>query len=225
MEFNIQQMLHQQLSIPSILMERYTDINLNEKQLALILQIHASQSKGNDFPTPEELAEHVTMDKEECTQILRQLIQQGYLSIEEDQNNERIQEAYSLEPLWVKLFEEDNEVEEFTEDKEIGEIFQRFEREFGRPLSPFEIELINNWIDEENHEISLIYAALREAVLMSKLNLKYIDRILIEWKKKGIHSAVEAKQTSKSFHRSKTKSEVKQNNPYDKSLYYNWLEE
>src|SRR5699024_11453865 len=90
--------------------------------------------------------------------------------------------------LWKKLY-----TEEKQEENEEGTIFILFEQEFGRPLSPFEIETISVWLDEDKMKPSLIKAALREAVLMSKLNFKYIDRILREWKRKDIRSVEQAR--------------------------------
>ncbi|WP_208591034.1 DnaD domain-containing protein [Gracilibacillus suaedae] len=224
MNQNMQYILHDQINFPALLIEKFASLGLNETQLAIILQIYTAQRKGNNFPTPEEIAEHLTISNEICTNLLRQLIQKDLLSIEEDQADHNIiKESYSLDPLWKKLYTVDQKVEKI--DNKIGEVFQKFEREFGRPLSPFEIEMINNWLDEDNHDISLIYAALREAVLMGKVNFKYIDRILIEWQKKGIKSSLQAQQSSKSFHTNQQNNAVKKEHPYDKSLYYNWLEE
>src|SRR5699024_6798272 len=89
---------------------------------------------------------------------------------------------------------------ETQKEPEEGSLFILFEQEFGRPLSPFEIETVNVWLDEDNLDTSLVKAALREAVLMGKLNFKYIDRILREWKRKGIRTPSQAKNASKSFH-------------------------
>src|SRR5699024_12025362 len=91
-----------------------------------------------------------------------------------------------------------------------GTIFILFEQEFGRPLSPFEIETINAWLDEDNIIPALIKAALRESVLMGKLNFRYIDRILCEWKHKGIHTVEQARESSKSFRRSEEHTSVLQ---------------
>lgn len=224
MKQNIQFILHDQINFPTLLIEKFAALGLNETQLVIILQIYRAQRKGNNFPTPQEIAQHLTISNEICTNQLRQLIQKDILSIEEDKEDDQvIKEAYSLDPLWKKLYAVEKKVENI--DNKVGEVFQKFEREFGRPLSPFEIEMINNWLDEDNHDISLIYAALREAVLMGKINFKYIDRILIEWQKKGIQSSHEAQQSSKSFHSSQQNSPTKKDHPYDKSLYYNWLEE
>src|SRR5699024_11628105 len=91
--------------------------------------------------------------------------------IQKENELEQLTEAYSLLLLWKKLY-----TEEKQEENEEGTIFILFEQEFGRPLSPFEIETISVWLDEDKMKPSLIKADLREAVLMSKLNFKYIDR-------------------------------------------------
>src|SRR5699024_1293573 len=122
--------------------------------------------------------------------------QRNFLSIEQVENEQhQLSEVFSLEPLWVEIFTNDQKKEEQHE----GTVFLLFEQEFGRPLSPFEIEMINAWLDQDQIVPSLIKAALRESVLMGKLNFKYIDRILREWKKKGIHTVEEARAASKSF--------------------------
>ncbi|UOQ47606.1 DnaD domain-containing protein [Gracilibacillus caseinilyticus] len=225
MREKMQTILFDQVNLPALLIERFAQLGMNETQLAIILQIYTAQRRGNNFPTPEELSGQLTISSESCSTLLRQLIQKGFLTIEEDKEDDQIiKETYSFEPLWEKLYQAEEKPKKQSEDK-VGEVFQKFEREFGRPLSPFEIEMINNWLDEDRHDRSLIYAALREAVLMGKVNFKYIDRILMEWHKKGIKSLQQAQQTSRSFHQKQSNTTAKKSHSYDKSLYYNWLEE
>lgn len=40
------------------------------------------------------------------------------------------------------------------------------------------------WIDQDGQDPVIIKAALREAVMSGALSFRYIDRILIDWKKK-----------------------------------------
>ncbi|GAA0297359.1 DNA replication protein [Gracilibacillus halotolerans] len=222
-EIKLDTLLANMINLPKKLLTDYKKIGLNEQQLAILLQIQVAKYSDVYFPTPEELANHVTMSKDECSMILQTLIQHGYLEIIDEEDRGIRKEIYSLEPLWNKLLNEPkDEAKEIKQD--FGELFQRFETEFGRPLSPFEIELINQWIDEDQNDVAIILAALREAVLMSKLNFKYIDRILSEWRRKGIKTEEQAKETSRGFHKVENKPANKQNS-YDKSLYYNWLEE
>lgn len=216
---SIQEILQSQLPIPTKLLTSFTALDINEKELVVILQLHRFLFNHIYFPTPYELAKHLTMTEEECANTLRKLIQKDLLSIEQINNEQnQLSEVYSLDPLWEKLYNEQIEKESID-----GTIFILFEQEFGRPLSPFEIETINVWLDEDHLPPSLIKAGLRESVLMGKLNFKYIDRILRDWKQKGIQSVEDAREASKSFHdkQSRSQSGVKKR---DTSFYYNWLE-
>ncbi|GAB3066213.1 DnaD domain-containing protein [Virgibacillus ainsalahensis] len=222
--FSLQQILLNQLPVPQKLLTGYISLGLNEIEVMVILQLHRFLQEENDFPTPYEIAEHLTINEKDCANILRKLIQKNFLLINQKENEKnQISEAYSLNPLWKKLYTTEQQPKEEQEEQLDGTIFILFEQEFGRPLSPFEIETINAWLDEDKIAPSLIKAGLRESVLMGKLNFKYIDRILREWKKKGIHSVEQAREASKNFHH---KQEKKQENTTkrDTSFYYNWLE-
>lgn len=65
------------------------------------------------------------------------------------------------------------------------ELFEIFQQCFGRLLTPFEIEDINKWIDEEGMPIEIVNLALREAAGNNRISWKYINKILIEWKRDG----------------------------------------
>ncbi len=209
-----------QLTIPTKLLTDYRSIGLDEQDVILLLQIHRFLQDNNEFPTPSEIASTLTISETDCVNNLRKLIQKNVLEIKELRNSQnQLSEAYSLEPLWEKLFTfTDPSIEEVE-----GTIFILFEQEFGRPLSPFEIETINAWLDEDHLAPSLIKAALRESVLMSKLNFKYIDRILREWKRKGIHTVEQAREESKSFRGHQIKKQYN-TQKRDTSVYFNWLE-
>src|SRR5699024_3202293 len=213
----------QQMTIPCRLLTNYVSIGLNEREVMTILHIHRFLQSHIDFHTPEELASCLTINEKECSNILRRLIQKGFLTIVETQNEQQqLSETYSLDPLWEKLFSPKMEKEENMPE---GTLFILFEQEFGRPLSPFEIEMINAWLDEDKIAPSLIKAALRESVLMGKLNFKYMDRILREWKRKGIHTVEEAREHSKSFRNNQmAKQSGEPKEKRDTSFYYNWLE-
>ena len=100
-----------------------------------------------------------------------------------------------------------------TKDYET-KIYDAFEREFVRTLSPMEYEVINGWLDSKYSE-ELILGALKEAVYNGATNLKYIDKILYEWHKKGY----------------KTMDDIENGRRKDKELNnteifdYNWLED
>lgn len=214
----LEELMLNQFTMPVKLLTDYKTLGLQEVDLMVILHIHRFLQAGNTFPTPAELAEYVTVTETEVTQYLRKLIQKNMLEIKELSAGGELSEAYSLQPLWQKLMTE----EQPNEPNHEGTIFILFEQEFGRPLSPFEIETITIWLDEDKMQPALIKAGLREAVLMGKLNFKYIDRILREWRHKGIRSVEEAREESKAFHKGQPKKQY-QTEKRDTSVYFNWI--
>jgi len=218
--FSFQNLMLNQTVFPTKLLTSYNELGLDERDVIVILQIHRYLQSDNEFPTPAQIANHLTISEGECVQILRKLIQKRLLKIEELHNEKnQLSEAYNLNPLWEKLFSDKADEAEANE----GSIFILFEQEFGRPLSPFEIETINAWLDEDKIIPALIKAALREAVLMGKLNFKYIDRILREWKRKGIHSVEQAREEGRTFRKHQVKKQY-ETAKRDTSVYFNWLE-
>ena len=100
-------------------------------------------------------------------------------------------------------------------DEDNSDLFDSFEKEFGRTLSPMEYEIINSWV-ESKIDKGLIISALKEAVFNGVNNLRYIDKILYEWNKKGIKRTDDLDRKIK-------EEESKEDNT---ELYeYDWLNE
>lgn len=102
----------------------------------------------------------------------------------------KVIEKVSLENFYNEI-KEDNKSTEKENSKQ--DIFSIFESDFGRTLSNMDYEIINAWIDKGFSE-ELIIAALKEAVYNGVCNLRYIDKVLYEWNRKGIKTPEEVKK-------------------------------
>lgn len=221
------------ITIPAVLLSEYRNLNLNEYELVLLLNIHSFLDKGNEFPTPDELSSRMTISIMDCNEMLRRLIQRGFIEIIDEYSSEGIRyERYSLTPLWERLIElfllkNKNNAEEANKQAEETDLYTCFEKEFGRPLSPFECESLGMWMDEDQHDPTIIKAALREAVMSGKLNFRYIDRILFEWKKNGIKTIEQAKNHGRKFrqHQTQTRNTKAETQQTSSVPFYNWLEQ
>jgi DNA replication protein len=217
------------VAIPKLLLKYYKSMGLNEEEFVMLLHVHSSIESGNAFPTPDELSERMSCSKEHCMEILQYLIQHSFLQIEGTSSIDGVlAECYTLRPLWEKLMHflmelESKQVKHENKQTEIN-VYSMFEQEFGRPLSPMECESMTMWLDQENHSPLLIKTALREAVMSGKLNFRYIDRILFEWKKKGIETVEQARDQGMKFrsHQRANSQPVKQETT--SIPFYNWLE-
>ncbi|WP_449536712.1 DnaD domain protein [Ferdinandcohnia sp. Marseille-Q9671] len=221
------------ISIPKMLMSSYRHLQLKEEEMMVLFHILTFMDSGNFFPTPIEISNRMTISETRCMEILRQLIQRGFLEINDgDDENRVIYEKYSLRPLWEKmlqqlLYQDMNDEKEKEKQVETN-LYSIFEQEFGRPLSPFECESLAMWLDQDHHDPTIIKAALREAVMSGKLNFRYIDRILFEWKKNGIRTIAQAQSHSQKFRQYQNKNkqpEQNQQDNYKRTIpFYNWLE-
>lgn len=218
------------IHIPVVLLEKYKQLGLNEKEFILLLHLISFIEKGNDFPTPEQICNKMNdISSLECSQMIGKLVQREIIRIEESHSADHVRyEKYSLKPLWNKLAQEmisDQRKKDLeTALLQEQDLYTIFEKEFGRPLSPMECESLAMWIDEDGQTPEIIKAALREAVLSEKLNFRYIDRILFDWKRNGINTIEKAKVHSLKF-RKQTKNHVQSNGETSKTIpFYNWLE-
>jgi DNA replication protein len=223
-------------SITNMLFKSYKKIGLTDSECMLMLHLHVFIEAGNYFPTPLELADRMTASMDETVSMLRSLIGRGLLGMDQYEDKEKgvYFEAYTLQPLWIKLFdslkEEEAQMKEAVKQKQEQNVFVLFEKEFGRPLSPMELETLKIWIDEDRQSPELVLTALKEAVLSGKLNFRYIDRILFEWKKNGIGSPEAAKMYGEKFRvrqLQKTGQADKTSRAKESTLKrpaYNWLD-
>ncbi len=221
------------VSIPKLFFQHYKALKIADDEALLLLHLLAFHAEQNDFPTPNDLAKRLSFSENEISLKLQRLLQKGFLEITQGiDGNGIVYEKYSVYPLWERILDHieassmQQEIE--VQKNEEGEIFAIFEQEFGRLLSPMEIETISMWIDTDKHSPAIIKAALKEAVLAGKISLRYIDRILFEWKKKNITSVKQVEKHTEQFHSKTTSVQPKVNTPQENTnrvSFYNWLEE
>lgn len=219
------------VNISLLLFQNYKSLGIEDLDAMLIMHMTAFKSVNNEFPTPTDFSSRMNLTENEVSMILQRLMQRGFLRIEQSQDaNGVLHEKFSLQPLWVRLTDKVSivveESEEKTQKEAEGEIYKLFEQEFGRFLSPMESESISMWLDADGHSVEIIRAALKEAVLAEKMSLRYIDRILFEWKKKNVKTLAQVESASKKF-RSVGNRPVQQDRleTVKRVPFYNWLEE
>lgn len=78
-----------------------------------------------------------------------------------------------------------------------------------------DLEIINGWLSTGTSE-EMVIGALKEAVYNGVTNLRYIDKIIYEWGKKGFKNMDEVK-----VHLENRKEENKSADLFD----YNWLDD
>ena len=141
----------------------------------------------------------------------------GLIELKVITNDKNVMEEYiSLDNFYnkISLLLMDNK-EEAEEDS--SNVFSMIEQEFGKTLSPIEYEIIKAWL-ESNKSVELIGCALKESVMNGVRNLRYMDKILYEWEKKGIKTKADVESH---MNNRRKKEESKKVDVFD----YDWLDE
>lgn len=167
----------------------------------------------NNYLNIDELSNNIGISSEKAYEIFTNLLSKKLIDIKTEKDIEgRLIEKVSLDNFYEMIIEEEKE----GEKKEIKtDIYKEFETEFARPITSMEYEIINAWLSH-NYSEELIIGALKEAVYNGVRNLRYIDKILYEWNKKGF----------KTMHDVNNHLERKEVKKEDSELFdYNWLDD
>lgn len=131
--------------------------------------------------------------------------------------NGQLIDKVSMESLYddIKNVTKSNDKENKKQD-----FFSKFQVDYGHSLSGMDYELINAWLEHEFSE-EMVLGALAEAKYNGVLTLRYIERILYEWQKKGYKTMQDVNNNLRK--KSENSSEDKL---YETTvLEYNWLDE
>ena len=189
------------------------DLELNEFMFLMYLYNIDERISFN----PQKFSDDFGISIQDVLLYVDKLSEKKLINIEVIKNDKNISEEFlSLVGFYDKISM--LLIESTINDSDKNEslvIFERIEKEFGRVLSPMEYEIIKAW-NENGISDELILEALKEAVFNGVNNLRYIDKILYEWQKKGIKTKEDVEKNKKEYKNKKEKVEV-----FD----YNWLED
>ncbi len=192
LEKRLQQYIQaRQTNINNDLLLHYQDIGMDNDDLALYLQVMRIQAQGNQA-TPKILAQVLHITETVVIARLKSLIARDLMVIS---TATKQVETYDFLPMIEKLVQGQkiSTTPVMSDGKSTRrEIFQTIESEFGRPLTPMEMQTIGQWFDQDHFEPDLMLLAIQEAVANNARSLRYIETILINWQRDQIKTPAQA---------------------------------
>ncbi len=180
-------MISEAIDFRFLLLENYKKLKISENQLAIILMIDHLLSQGNPFITADLLSLKMSLDIKEIDKLMADLLTRGLMEYA-TLNGKTVT---SLNPLKEKLYREfqisvskENETKNSeTISNQLNNVFEKFQNELGRSLSPIEISTIREWVSM-GYTDEVIIDALKEAINQGKKSIKSVDKILLTWAKR-----------------------------------------
>lgn len=207
METMLQLLKERTYQIPQLLLFNYKKLELTE--LEFIMLIYLWNSNNSDY-NPKNIGKDLNLKVAIVLETINNLSEKGFLTLDIVKKNNVHSEEINLDLLYEKmaflLMKKDTK-------KESTNLFDIYEKELGRGLSPTEYEIINGW-KSTGYSEELLLLALKEAIYNGVTNFRYIDRIVFEWNKKGIKTAADVEKNRKEFKKQKNNKEM-----FD----YDWL--
>ncbi len=202
------------LSINELLIQNM-DKTLTLKDFLVFLKLLNTSCECFDC---SKIAKNLGLTEEDVMTSFNNLIVKGFIEYKTIRENGMIKEIISLDKFYnniaLKLANQNK--------KEVSNnIYDIFQKELVRSLSPTEYEYINNWLEKGLSE-NLIIGALKEAVLSGVKNFRYIDRVLFDWQKKGYRSMNDVEAAKKKI--TNVPEEISSNNDTNSEYFdYDWL--
>ena len=181
------------LVIPMYLLRNYKKFDLKMDEFIFLMYLYNIGNKSI-FDT-SKYSNDLDINNKDILKLVSVLVEKDYLKIDSIKNDKNVrEEVINLDGFY-------NKISIFMIDKKESNdsnIFSDIEKEFGRTLSSIEYEIVKAWLDNNISE-ELIKLALKEAIYNGVFNLRYIDKILYEWSKKGIKNSKDVEKAKKKF--------------------------
>lgn len=205
--------------VPLFLLKNYKKLDLKLEEFVFLIYLYNLGDRC--IFNPSKYVEDLGWDLKDVMNLIDLLTEKRFIQVEVLKGEKGLKEEVVLLDSFYEKIALLTIGEVVEEESHSSDIFTMIEKEFGRTLSPIEYEIIKAWLD--NHiEEDVIREAVKEATYNGVSNLRYIDKILYEWGKAGIHSAEDVEAMRKKGRKEKAE---KDENIDMEIVDWNWFDE
>ena len=202
--------------IPLYIYKDFPKFNIDYETFIFLMYLY---SKGNKIPFDiNKLSEEFSCDIKKIMEFISKLQDNKLIEIKVIKNDKNIMEEFIYLDFFYDKISLDivNEDDSKESKDEKDEIFEMIEKDVGLQLSFIEVEIVKAW----NYDIDVIKEAIKEAIKNNVASIRYIDKVLYTWDKKGYKTLKDVENNRKSF-REKDEEKDKKIEIYDED----WLED
>ena len=177
--------------VPLLFFKEYKKLNISLEEFIFLMYL---KDKGNTFTfDPKSMSEELGLSIKNILILISSLTDKKLLMIDTYKNDKGIgEEKVDMSLFYEKIASIISDEVIKNNEKELDiNIFSTIEKEFGRTLNSSEIEFIKAW--SSSFDSGVIIEAVKEAVLNGVSSIRYIDKILYDWDKKGIKTSDDVK--------------------------------
>ena len=166
------------IDFTQVLIQNYKAIGLNETTAVVVAKLYYLADENDNFLELDKLAKEVTINIEQLSDLIIDLVNKGYIELTLDDNG---RETFSIDGVIEKIAlvldkgSNDDLMQERQE--KLSLIVTYVESTFSKTCTTSDLVIINAWLDN-NYDYNDIKQAVFKAFQLGKINLKYVDAIL-----------------------------------------------
>ena len=184
---------NKKLVVESLFIKEAFKRNLSLSEFLVLLYFDNSFDSIFDVAN---VSKTLMMSEEEVLNAFSSLLEKNLIKVDATPNQfGKVIEKINLDNYYYGINSSDLK----KDSKKISskeDIFSTFESKLGRTLSQMDYEIIKAWLENGSSE-ELVLEALDEALNNGVASLRYIDKIVYEWNKKGYKTVEDVKNHSK----------------------------
>ena len=200
------------ITIPLYIYKLFPKLNIDYETFIFLMYLY---SKGNKkLFDIKVISEDLALDNKKIMNYISLLESNKLIEIKVIKNEKNIMEEFIyLDPFYnkISMFIVNDEMD-YNNSNENDDIFEILEKELGIQLSFVEVEVVKSW----KYDKEVIEEAIKEAVKNNVASIKYIDKVLYSWSKKGIKTKEDVEKNRNNYKQKEEKVDV---------FEYNWLDE
>ncbi|MBB5183483.1 DnaD domain-containing protein [Catenisphaera adipataccumulans] len=152
------------------ILDHLQDLHLDPEETVVLFLIEFANRTGRNI-THEWISEKTALDVEKIESVFLRLSDKGYLTTKLENGS--------------LIFDISGVAQENNDGTALGQpLVARFEDAMKRTLSPNEMQRILDMAGA--YDERMVICALNEAIVYGKVNLNYIETILVRWQEKGL---------------------------------------
>ncbi|WP_283583832.1 DnaD domain-containing protein [Limosilactobacillus difficilis] len=210
-------------NVSNLLLHHYHEFGMTTAQLVIYLELKSALDRGVSMPDVHEVATWLETSDDQVYSQIQKMMANGLLrqGIRHDGAGKE-EVYYDFSPLLermktVRLGNNDEDLTQATAKEETAhsqptrqDVYNQIQQEFGRMLSPFQMDQVAEWLDRDHYSPEMILLALKEAVMNGTFKFSYMDRILLNWYQNNIKTPAEVNAEKAKF--LKKRADQQQNN-------------
>lgn len=168
-------------SVERILLKEYRRLSLTMPEVTILVALFSIFKKRRTFSI-NAISKRVEYTKPEIGGYVESLLKKHFITLDLEMKDGKEREVFDVS-LTFKQIEDlyQNDEKEAIKEKfevAISESIRLFEQGLGRPLKPYELDMVRTWYEQEEYSHEAIIKAIDAAG--ERVSVKHVERLLTQ---------------------------------------------